>query len=232
MKLYWASGSIPSWRVMIVLEEKGIEYEGQRLRVMSQPKETKSPEFLAINPRGLTPTLVDDGQVITESMAILHYLEQFYSNPSLIPENKIEAGRVLSRTHEALSVVKAYHGMDLMFKQQNRLTAFELGKLHRAYQQLPKEMQFWEGYAEQNSFIAGASFSLADAAFFPALAYACHRGFSLTGFPHLKRYYEQLSERASIQKSRPIGWHRPGKNLFEKYRSHYPDLPASAKISD
>lgn len=222
MKLYWASGSIPSWRVMIVLEEKGLEYESQRLRVMSQPKETKSPEFLAINPRGLTPTLIDEGQVITESMAIVHYLEQFYPNPALVPSNKIEAGRVLARAHESLGVVKAYHGMDLMFKQQNRLTAFELGKLHKAYDQLPKELEFWNGYVSGQAYVAGQAFSLADASFYPALAYVHRRGFALDALPHLKLYYDRLSERDSIKKSRPAGWHKPGKNLFEKYRSYYP----------
>ncbi|MDF1660662.1 MAG: glutathione S-transferase family protein [Planctomycetota bacterium] len=227
MKLYWASGSIPSWRVKIVLEEKGLEYESQRLRVMSQPKETKSPEFLAINPRGLTPTFIDDGQVITESMAIIHYLEQFYPNPALIPTNKMEAGRVLARAHESLGVVKAYHGMDLMFKQQNRLTDFERGKLHKAYAQLPKELKFWDDYLSSNPYVAGASFSLADASFYPALAYAYHRGFSLDRLPKLKHYYERLSQRDSIQKSRPFGWHKAGKNLFEKYRSHYPINPSS-----
>lgn len=221
MKLYWASGSIPSWRVKIVLEEKGLDYESQRLRVMSQPKETKSPEFLAINPRGLTPTLIDDGQVITESMAIIHYLEQFYPNPELIPSQKMEAGRVLVRAHEALGVVKAYHGMDLMFKQQNRLTPIELGKLHRAYDQLPKELEFWNSYVSEQPYVAGHTFSLADASFYPALAYAVHRGFSLAALPNLKLYYERLSKRSSIEKSRPVGWHKAGKNLFEKYRSHY-----------
>jgi glutathione S-transferase len=50
-KLYYVSGSIPNWRVLIALYEKGLEFEPCRLKVM-QIRQTQSPEFLAINPRG------------------------------------------------------------------------------------------------------------------------------------------------------------------------------------
>ena len=65
--LYYVNGSIPSWRVMLLLRELGVDASLRRLRVMVTPKETQSPEFLAINPKGGTPTLVEnDGTVLTE----------------------------------------------------------------------------------------------------------------------------------------------------------------------
>lgn len=65
--LYYVNGSIPSWRVMLLMRELGVDATLRRLRVMVTPKETQSPEFLAINPKGGTPTLVDiDGAVLTE----------------------------------------------------------------------------------------------------------------------------------------------------------------------
>ena len=59
--LYRVNGSISSWRVELALHEKGLSFEARRLRVMSTPKETRSPAFLAINPRGKAPTLVEPG---------------------------------------------------------------------------------------------------------------------------------------------------------------------------
>ena len=55
--LYCVNGSIPNWRVMLALHEKGISFIPRRLRVMCEPRETRSPEFLALNPRGQTPVL-------------------------------------------------------------------------------------------------------------------------------------------------------------------------------
>jgi hypothetical protein len=79
-KLYYVNGSIPSWRVMLCLSLKRIPYAAIRLRVMTTPKETRSAEFAAINPRCKTPTLVDvDGTVVIESLAILQYLQKYYS---------------------------------------------------------------------------------------------------------------------------------------------------------
>jgi nicotinamidase-related amidase len=70
--LYWANGSIPSWRVMLALAAKQIPYIAKRLRVMSKPKETRSAEFAQINSRCEAPTFVDsDGTVVIESLSIL-----------------------------------------------------------------------------------------------------------------------------------------------------------------
>ena len=84
--LYWVKGSIPSWRVIITLAWMKIPYLSKRLRVMTEPKETRSPEFALINPRCKTLTFVDsDGTIVIESMAILQYLERLFPG---IPENR------------------------------------------------------------------------------------------------------------------------------------------------
>ncbi len=86
----------------MTLYEKDINFKARRLKAMSKPKETKSAEFLAINPRGLTPTLVDtDGSIIAESLAILHYLEDYYPNTlPLLPIAKAEHVKVLKLIQE------------------------------------------------------------------------------------------------------------------------------------
>lgn len=64
---------------MIALAWRKIPYVSKRLKVMTEPKKTRSPEFALINPRCKTPTFVDsDGTIIIESMAILQYLERFF----------------------------------------------------------------------------------------------------------------------------------------------------------
>lgn len=81
--LYFGSGSPFAWRVMLALEHKGLAYEARRLSFDRQ--ETRSAEFLAINPRGRVPTLVHDGWPLRESLVILEYLEDAFPAPALLP---------------------------------------------------------------------------------------------------------------------------------------------------
>ncbi|OJD16616.1 hypothetical protein ACJ73_08871, partial [Blastomyces percursus] len=79
--LYYVNGSIPSWRVQIALHHKQLRTNAVRMYVMRTPKPTRSPAFLAINPRGKTPVFVDTDPARTrtyESLAILLYLEEYY----------------------------------------------------------------------------------------------------------------------------------------------------------
>jgi glutathione S-transferase len=61
----------------------------------------KTPDFLALNPRGLVPTFVADGVVIYESLAILHYLEDRYPAVPLMPKAPAARARALMRMQEA-----------------------------------------------------------------------------------------------------------------------------------
>ncbi|MFT4956525.1 MAG: maleylpyruvate isomerase [Brevundimonas sp.] len=78
---YWRSGT--SYRTRIALNLKGLTYEqaGVDLRTGDQ----KSEAFLALNPQGLVPALEADGAVLTQSPAILEWLEEAHPEPPLLP---------------------------------------------------------------------------------------------------------------------------------------------------
>ena len=83
LAFYYGSGSPFAWKVWLVLEHKAIPYE---LRVLSFDRgDTKSPEFLAVNPRAKVPAIVDDGFALRESAVIAEYLEQRYPEKPLLP---------------------------------------------------------------------------------------------------------------------------------------------------
>lgn len=71
---YWGSGSQYAWRAMLGLEFKGLSYESKQLQFSKG--EHRTPEMLALNPRGKVPVLVEGDTVIYESIAILSYLER------------------------------------------------------------------------------------------------------------------------------------------------------------
>ena len=79
IEVYWVSGSPFSWRVMLALEFKGLPYQAHLLEMSK--RQHKTPEFLAINPRGEVPALRDGEVVVAESIAILAYLDRMYPEP-------------------------------------------------------------------------------------------------------------------------------------------------------
>jgi len=85
--------SSTSYRVRIALALKGIEYDyvAHHLR----HGENRKPDFLAINPQGLVPALVwEDGTVLSQSLAIMEFLEEVRPEPPLLPADPLGRARV------------------------------------------------------------------------------------------------------------------------------------------
>lgn len=104
LDFYHGHGSPYSWRIWLALEHKKIPYE---LKVLSfQDNDTKKPDFVALNPRHTVPTIVDDGFVLWESMAIVEYLdERFSSGTKLYPgdaKNRARIRRLIREMEEHL----------------------------------------------------------------------------------------------------------------------------------
>src|SRR5580658_11250907 len=93
LTLYWGSGSPFSWRILLALEHKGLQYESQLLHFDKQ--EHQSPQMLKMNPRGRVPVLKDDDYVVFESVAILYYLDLKYPQPPIFGRTPEEAGVIM-----------------------------------------------------------------------------------------------------------------------------------------
>lgn len=93
---YWRSGT--SYRTRIALNLKGLAYDTAPLDL--RKAEQKAEAYLALNPQGLVPALEVDGAVLTQSPAILEWLEETHPEPSLLPADPI--GRAQVRAMNAL----------------------------------------------------------------------------------------------------------------------------------
>lgn len=91
-ELYWISGSPPAWRVMLALTLKGVPFRSRRLD--HGKGENKTPAYLALNPKGQVPTLVHDGLVVRESIAILAYLDRAWVNRPIFGATPAEAAAI------------------------------------------------------------------------------------------------------------------------------------------
>ena len=91
---YWRSSA--AYRVRIALNLKGLAYETIAVNLIDQGGEHLQEPYRLINPQALVPVLSDDGNVITQSMAICEYLDERYRGYPLLPEEALKRARVRS----------------------------------------------------------------------------------------------------------------------------------------
>jgi maleylpyruvate isomerase len=95
MKLYTYFRSSAAFRVRIALNLKGISYEPVPIHLTKDGGQQKMPEYRAINPNMRVPSLaLSTGDVLTQSMAIVEYLDEVYPEPPLLPVDAVERAQV------------------------------------------------------------------------------------------------------------------------------------------
>src|SRR5215510_14570260 len=93
MKLYDFVGAPNPKKVRVYLAEKGINVPAVPVNIVTG--ENRQPEFLKRNPLGGLPVLeLDDGSILTESLAIIEYFEELHPNPPMIGTSPVERARV------------------------------------------------------------------------------------------------------------------------------------------
>ena len=85
---YWRSSC--SYRVRIALELKGLAYETRAVHLVRDGGEQRGEDYRTLNPMGQVPCLVHEGVSLSQSMAIIEYLETRWPQPALFPSEPIE----------------------------------------------------------------------------------------------------------------------------------------------
>jgi glutathione S-transferase len=164
MTLYWGSGSPFSWRVLLALEHKGLQYESQLLHFDKQ--EHQSPQMLKLNPRGRVPVLKDDDYVVFESLAVLYYLDLKYPRAPIFGATPEESGVIMrvicefqAYAEPALAqIVAAVHADQV---------APSIDELTDAMHVVAREARTIEGRLSKELWIVGADYSATDMVIFP-----------------------------------------------------------------
>ncbi len=167
---YFGSGSPYAWTVWLALEHKKLPYEARRVHFDSG--ELKSAAFLALNPRGQVPTLVDDGFAMYESAAMIEYLEDRYpdSGAPLWPRDVTARALARRRAAEALSHMGPVNNIlfgALFGSGEPAESAIQIAK---GKQMLAAELAVIESSLEKD-FLAGDQLSAADFTLYPYLAF-------------------------------------------------------------
>ena len=104
---YWRSG--PSYRVRIGLNLKGVAYDQAPVNLIEDGHQTDA--YAALNPQRLVPTLEVDGVAITQSPAILEWLEEAYPDPPLLPRDLLERQRVRAMASIIATDIHSQHNL-------------------------------------------------------------------------------------------------------------------------
>jgi maleylpyruvate isomerase len=185
MKLHGYFRSSAAYRVRIALNLKGLT--AQHLPHHLRKGEQSAPAYLTINPQGLVPTLEgDDGTVLTQSLAIIEWLDETHPNPPLLPKDPLHRAKVRAF---ALAIACDIHPV------QNLKVLARLRQLGVAEEKVT-EWAAWvnrEGLSacetliagEPGPFCFGAAPTMADLCLVPQLANARRFGVDVAAFPRL-----------------------------------------------
>jgi glutathione S-transferase len=182
IELHWLSGSPYAWRVMLALECKGLEYVSRPHQLSTG--ELKSAEYLALNPRGRVPTLVHDGFVLYESLAILAYLDRKFPAPALFGHSAEETGviwRVIAEYTAYVDPAVEALILPLYFGRAHE----HAEAVQRAAAILRTELATLDTALGEAPYLAGPRLSAAD----------------LVVFPHVR----SIERAASKEAARPLG---------------------------
>ena len=101
IKVFLISGSAPAWRVLLALEFKQLDYDTRVLE--TSKREQKEAWFLEISPRGQVPVLQHGDVTVSESLAIMQYLDAAFPQPPIFGQSPAETAAVAQGAQEILS---------------------------------------------------------------------------------------------------------------------------------
>ncbi|SKA50829.1 glutathione S-transferase family protein [Enterovibrio nigricans] len=196
IELYTA-GTPNGFKVSIALEEMGVPYELHALDLMSLDQ--KKPEFLAINPNGRIPAIIDRDNgnfAVFESGAILIYLAE--KTGKFLPDDPKKRSQVIQWLMFQMG------GVGPMMGQANVFYRYFPEKIPAAIERYQKEgrrlFEVMNTQLESNQYLAGDEYTIADMATWPWVRIHEWSGVDLSGLKHLQRWVDELAERPACQK--------------------------------
>ena len=198
---YWRSSA--AYRVRIALNLKGVDYESRQVDLREDAQ--KSAEYRALNPQGLVPMLEIDGHRLTQSLAIINYLDVRYANQPLIPAAAAERAHVVAM---AMAIACDIHPLNNL-----RVLKYLKNELGQPQEQIDRWYTHWIGEGlpgleamakpRAGKFLFGDAPTGADVCLVPQLYNARRYDVPLDDYPTLLRADENASKIEAFAAAHP-----------------------------
>ena len=198
---YWRSSA--AYRVRIALNLKGVEYESRPVNLLES--EQRSNEYRALNPLGFVPMLEIDGHRLTQSLAIINYLDLRYPNVPLIPASAADRAHVVAMS---LTVACDIHPLNNL-----RVLKYLKNELGRSQEEVDAWYAHWisEGLPaleamaapQSGKFLFGDAPTGADVCLVPQLYNARRYNVPLDAYPTLLRAEENANRLEAFAAAHP-----------------------------
>ena len=200
LKVYGIAASRAS-RVLWMLEELGVPYEHEKTDYRGGA--TRRPEFLAINPNGHIPVLLDSDVVVWESMAINLYLARRFGGP-LAPADNAEEAQVLRWTFWAVTECEKDALTILMHRAAMPADKRDPALAEQAEKRLAVPLRVLEQHLADRTWIAADRFTVADLDVASVLAWALPARELMAAHPKVATWLARCLERPAQMKVRAM----------------------------
>jgi maleylacetoacetate isomerase len=205
MKLYGYFRSSASFRVRIALNLKGVPYDQNFIHL--RKSEQKRPDYLAINPQGLVPALVNDEQVFIQSLAIVEYLDETHPDPPFLPGHPADRARVRALANIVACDIHPIGNLRVLRYLSRNLGQDEAG--------IQRWFDHWiaEGFTalerimaedgQTGEFCHGDEPGLADICLVPQVFNAQRYKLDMTPYPTIRRVFENCMKLDAFDRAQP-----------------------------
>ena len=197
LKFYYAKNSA-AYAPHILLEDIGVEYEA--VLIDFKAGEQRSPDYLAVNPKGRLPSLVTDRGVLTETLAILVYLAQTHPEHRLIPSDPFDFARAQAFNSYMASTVHVAHAHKHRGHRWADDAAAHESMRAKVLENMTECAQMIETHYLDGPYVLGDSYSICDPYLALVTRWFKDDGVSLDAFPKIIAHDALMRQRPSMKR--------------------------------
>lgn len=201
---YWRSSA--AYRLRIALNLKGIGYEAVEVNLKPGEDGQLADQYVAINPQKRVPSLDVNGQIFTQSMAILEWLEETYPTPAMLPENPEDRLRCRAFADTIASDVHPLNNLSVLKMLRGQFGADDAAITVWYHDWIFKGFEALEHFAAQRThspFLFGDEPSLAEITLVPQIYNARRYKMDLSPFSALITLDQRCAEIEAFQAAMP-----------------------------
>ncbi|WP_374531828.1 maleylacetoacetate isomerase [Novosphingobium sp.] len=196
---YWRSSA--AYRVRIALNLKGLAYRSESVDLTSGAQ--RGSDYLARNPQGLVPALAIDGHMLTQSLAIIEYLDQTRPEPRLLPLDPALCAQARARAQVVAADIHPIANLRVLNVLRGEFRADEAAVQDWIHRWISAGFAALEAQAPQTGLLGGAAPDLSDVCLVPQMYNARRFALPLAPFPQLVRIDAALRELPAFAAAAP-----------------------------